>query len=350
MTFDLTRHEQSARPRADGLVPATTPGEHLGLRPRGYRPAVVVDANALISDAMHRWRFGFSLMTFLAEQSVIALATSAHIDEKVYAKLPVACRNSHADLDAVTQVYATRHRPLLRLVSVGELMLHDERVGAVALADPEDVPLVQLGVLLAPALVLTRDKHLLGAGIGVREWADALSKLKELMELEQAMWNAADAVLITGGLTFYGVCGLIRALLRSELALGLALGVALGLGLFYGDELAGGFRRLKEHATPVVERAMDGISAAVERWEAADGRVRPTLVRPHPTESLEATVARALLSSADPLPAAAIQIRLPYPWRDTPVEEVMWVLRENPEFEVVRGRGWTLGHHAPSSR
>lgn len=194
-------------------------------------------------------------------------------------------------------------------------MRHDERVGAVALADPEDVPLAQPGVLLAPALGLTRDKHLLGAGIGVREWADALSKLKELMELERAMWSAADGVLITGGLSFYGVRGLTRALLRSELALGLVLGVALGLGLFYRDELAGGSRRLKERATPVVERAMDGVSAAVGPWEAVDGRARPTLVRPHPTESLEATVARALLPASDPLSAAAIQPRLPYPWR-----------------------------------
>jgi hypothetical protein len=146
----------------NAFLPAVKPGDHLGLRPRGYRPAVLPDANALISDAIHRWRFGFSLMPLLAEQNIISLATAAHIDEKVYARLPLACGNAHADPDAVREVYETRHRPLLRLVSVGELMRHDERVGAVALADPEDVPLAQLGVLLAPALVLTRDKHLLG--------------------------------------------------------------------------------------------------------------------------------------------------------------------------------------------
>ena len=326
--------------RPQDLIPATVPGEQLGLLPRGYRPAVVADANALISDAIHRWRFGFSLMPFLAEHKIISLATAAHIDEKVYARLPLACRNARADFDAVTNVYETHHRPLLRLVSVGDLMLHDERVGAVALADPEDVPLAQLGVLLAPALVLTRDKHLLGAGIGVREWADALVKLKELMELEQAMWGLADGVLITGGLTFYGVRGLIRALLGSELALGLALGVALGLGLFYREELAGNSRRLKQRAAPVVERVVDGMSVAVERWEVADGRVRPTLVRPHPTETLEATVARTLLQSADPLPATTILSLLPHPWRENGEEQLRTVLREQPAFELVRGRRW----------
>lgn len=133
-------------------------------------------------------------------------------------------------------MYETRHRPLLRLVSVGELMLHDDRVGAVALADREDVPLAQLGVLLAPALVLTRDTHLLSPGIGVREWADALVKLKELMELEQAAWSVADGVVITGGLTFYGVRGLVRVLLRSDFTLGLTLAAGLALGYLYGDQ------------------------------------------------------------------------------------------------------------------
>jgi hypothetical protein len=331
--------------RKDELVPATTPGEH-GLRPRGYRPAVAVDANALISDAIYRWRKGFSLVPLLAEQNTITLVTAAHIDEKVYAGLPEACANTHADLDAAAEVYETRHRPLLRLVSVGDLMLHDERVGAVALDDPEDVPLAQLGVLLAPALVLTRDKHLLGAGLGVREWADALLKLKALIELEHAAWGVADGVVITGGLTFCGVRGLIRALVCSELALGLALGVALGLGIFYREELASSATRLKDRAGPVVERAMDGMSVAVERWEAAVGRVRPTLVRPQPTATLEATVARMLLPSPGPLSAATIHSRLPYPWHVTPEDQLRSVLREQPAFELVRGLGWMLGHRA----
>jgi hypothetical protein len=333
---------------SQALLPATVPGEQLGLRPRGYRRAVVVDANALISDAIYRWRAGFSLMPMLAEKNTIALVTAEHIDEKVHARLPQACANTHADLDAVTEVYETCHRPVMRLVSVGDLMRHDDRVGAVALADPEDVPLAQLGVLLAPALVLTRDKHLLGAGIGVREWADALSKLKELQELEQTIWSVADGVVITGGLTFYGVRGLVRALLRSEFALGLVLGVALSIAYFRREQIAGGSQRLKERMTPVVGRAMDGMSATVERWETAENRVRPTLVRPHPTESLEATVARTLLPAGEPLSAATIQSQLPYPWRETPVEALMGVLREQPAFELVRGRGWTLGHAAPT--
>ena len=94
---------------------------------------------------------------------------------------------------------------------------------------------------------------------------------------------------------------------------------------------------------------MDGMSAAVERWEAADVRVRPTVMRPHPTDTLEATVARTLLPAADPLPAATILSRLPHPWRETGEEQLRTVLRDQPAFELVRGRGWTLGHAAPSS-
>jgi hypothetical protein len=330
------------------LLPVHVPtaGEHLGLRPPGYRPAVVVDANALISDAIHRCRLDFSLMTFLAEQNIIALATATHIDEKVYARLPVACRNAHADLDAALEVYETHHRPRLRLVSMGDLMLDDERVATVALADPEDVPVAQLGVLLAPSLVLTQDKHLVGAGIGVAEWADALSKLKELMELEETIWSVAEGAAITSTLAFYGVRGLVRALMRSDLVLGLTLAAALGLGYRYREQIAGGTRRLKEQAGPVKERAMEEMTKAVERWQAADNRVRPTLVLPHPTESIEGAVARALLPSALPLGATTIQRQLPYPWGDTPVAQLMDVLRENPAFELVRGRGWMLGHAA----
>jgi len=84
-------------------------------------------------------------MPFLAQRRLIHLLAAEHIDEKVYAKLPEACENTHADLGAATHAYETVHRPLLRLVDVGELMLRDERVGAVRIAEAEDVPVAQLG-------------------------------------------------------------------------------------------------------------------------------------------------------------------------------------------------------------
>jgi hypothetical protein len=124
--------------------------EVLIAHPTDRRPAVIADANALISDSIRRTRGLFNIMPFLAERKLISLLTAEHIDEKVYARLPEACNNAHADRAAATHAYETVHRPLLRLVRVGHLMLGDPRVATVALADSEDVPVAQLGVLLAP--------------------------------------------------------------------------------------------------------------------------------------------------------------------------------------------------------
>ena len=325
--------------------------ELFAARPRGHRPAVIADANALIADSIRRSRGLFSLMPFLAEHRLIRLVAAAHIDEKVHARLPDACKTTRrADLGAATHVYETFHRPLLRLVQVGDLMLNDERVGAVALADAEDVPVAQLGVLLAPSLVLTRDPHLLDAGIGVQQWADALVVLKELVELDQMMWAGADGVMVSGALTIHGIGGLVRLLSRSELALGIVLGLALGLGYRFRHELREAPAKLREGNWPALERLLAQMALAFERWEDADNRVRPSLVRPTTTESLEAVVARALLQCIGAVPAAEVHRRLPYPWQEgVTVEQVKVVLREQPAFELTRGRGWTLGH-APRER
>lgn len=325
-------------------VARASASDALVLRPRGHRPAVVADANALIADAIRRSQGRFTLMPFLAERRLIQLVTVEHIDEKVYARLPVACKNTHADLPAATAAYENLHRPLLRFVSTGELMAHDPRIGAVALADEEDAPLAQLAVLLAPSLVLTQDHHLLDAGFGKREWADALVQMKELIELDEMMWSATDGVVITGALTIHGVGGLVNLLRRSELVLGIVLGLSIALGYQYRRQLRGAPARLRERSAPVVDRALASMAGAFERREAADERVRPTLVTPSEAERLEAVVARVLLQCPEPLGAAAVHARLAYPWREATVKQVMAVLREQPAFELVRGRGWMLGH------
>ena len=318
--------------------------------PRTYRPAVIADANALIEDAMRRARGRFSLMPFLAERGVIRLVAAEHIDAKVYARLPTACGKAHVDVGAATHAYETLHRPLLRLVSVGDLMLHDERVAAVSLVDAEDVPVAQLGVLLAPSLVLTRDSHLLDAGIGVREWADSLVLLKHLVELDQAIGGAADGFLMTGAAAAYGIGGLVYLLRRSRLALGIALGLSVVLGYRFRHNLREAPGQLKARGEAALDRTFEQLAPAFEQRNAADSRLRPTLVRPHDVESIESAVGSVLLQSPKPLPGAEVCSRLPYRWRNNTVEDVMEVLREQSAFELVRGRGWRLGHPATRSR
>lgn len=342
MAEDWTSHSQAVT-----VVPRA-PVDLFTLRPRRHRPAVLADANALIEDAIRRSRGRPSLMPFLAERQLIRLVTAEHIDEKVYARLPEACAHTGADLAAATSAYETLHRPLLRLVSIGDLMADDARVGAVALADAEDAPLAQLAVLLAPALVLTQDHHLLDAGIGEQAWGDALVQVKELIELDRMMWAGADGVVLSGVVTVHGVGGLVQLLRRSELVLGIILGLSIAFGYQYRHQLREAPAKLKERGGPVVERLLTGMAGAFERWETADGRVRPTLVAPARVESLEVVVARVLLQHSDPVGAATIHAQLPYVWQEVAVERVMAVLREQPAFELVRGRGWMLGHAPPA--
>ena len=306
---------------------------------------VIADANALIADAMRRTRGLFNILPFLAERGLIRLLTSEHIDEKVYARLPEACRNAHVDLAAATHAYETVHRPLLRLVDVGEWMLDDRRVRSVRLADAEDVPVAQLGVLLAPSLVLTRDPHLLDAGVGERDWADALVVMKELIELEEMMWGSAQAMVLTGRLAALSVTEFVRFLGRSEVALAITIGLAIAIGWEFCRDLRTPPAWFKERVAPAAERVMLGLSGVFEQYNAVAQRVHGTLVAPCEVETLEAALARILVQAPAPLPAADVHARMPYDWRQAAeVGDVMAALRSQAAFRLVRGRGWELGY------
>jgi hypothetical protein len=330
----------------DALVQArTTSADALMVAPAARRPVVIADANALVADAMRRTRGLFNILPFLAERGLIRLLTSEHIDERVYAKLPEACGNAHVDLAAAVHAYEIVHRPLLRLVDVGALMLEDDRVGAVQLVDMEDMPVAQLGVLLAPSLVLTRDQHLLDAGIGERDWADALVVMKELIELEEMIWGSAQAMVLTGRLAALGVTEFVRSLGRSEVALGISIGLGIAVGWEFRRDLRTASARLKQRVTPAAERVMLGLSDVFEQRNAAAQRVHGTLVAPREVETLEAALARIVVQAPAPLAAADVHARLPYDRRETvEVGDVMTALRSKPAFRLIRGRGWELGH------
>jgi hypothetical protein len=327
-------------------APHPFPPEALTTHPADRRPAVIADANALIADSIRRSRGLFNIMPFLAERKLITLLTAEHIDQKVYARLPDACSNASADLAAATDAYETVHRPLLRLVRLGDVMRDDPRVAAVALADDEDVAVAQLGVLLAPALVLTRDPHLLDAGIGVRQWADALVLMKELIELDELMWGATHGIALAGAVAWSGVAALARLLQRSKLALGIAIGLAIAAGVEFRRELRTVPKKLKDRGSPLIEAMFVHTAAAFERRQLAEQRVQATLVRPHKVETLDAMVARVLVQHDEPLRGDEIHARLPPAWCDCTVAHVMSVLRGGPPFELTRGRGWKLGHSA----
>jgi hypothetical protein len=322
--------------------------EVLAVPPASRRPSVIADANALISDAIRTTRSKPCVMPSLARAGVINLVTAEHIDEKVYARLPTACADTHTSLAAATAAYETVYRPLLRLVSVGDLMLDDPHAASVALADPDDDgPVAQLAVLLAPSMVLTMDKELIAAGFGVRDWADALYKLKLLVELDDLMWGTASGAELVARLTMGGVVELGRFLFRSEIALGITLGAVVGTLLWYRDEA----RDLAVHAGrrlgPPLGKAAKYAGELFEQRDAAERRVQPMLVLPGEDESLTAMVARALVQRREPLAGRKVHAQLPVEWREAfTVGDVMDELRYEAPFSLVRDRGWMLGRPA----
>lgn len=328
-------------------VESTIPSEMFTTSPAYRRPSVIADANALISDSMRSTRNLPCIMPTLARAGVINLVTAEHIDAKVYMRLPEACQNSHTDLVAATQAYEATLRPLLRVVAVGDLMLDDPRVSAVALVDEEDRAVAQLAILLAPSMVLTMDKHLIAAGLGVPEWADALHKLKHLAELDDVVWGTASAVGLAVYLSILGVVEFGRLLARSPIALGLTLGAVLGALLFYRDEVRALRGQVHGRAGPALDRAAVKSAELFERRDAMHQLVEPKLVPPTLDETLEAMVARVLIQRREPLRGDQVHAQLPYSWREGyDVRNVMDVLRSEPAFRLVRGHGWLLGRPA----
>ena len=55
---------------------------------------------------------------------------------------------------------------------------------AVLGVDEEDAPIAQLAVMLAPAVLLTNDHHLLDAGLGVAAWVDAPGLVQQVAAVD----------------------------------------------------------------------------------------------------------------------------------------------------------------------
>ncbi len=311
----------------------------------GQRPIVLVDANALIGDAV---RFSTSrpcLLPYLAQRGEIRMISSAHIDEKVYLRLPKACRNAGADLDTVTGIYKETYRPLLRLVEAGELAADDPGVCAVRLRDKEDAPLAQLAVLLAPSLVLTRDRDLHDYGFGSDNYGDQLKLVNGLVALDDQLSGAVEGVVRATALIAMGIQGLINLLRRSELMMAVTVGLSLVFGCHYRDRLREMPGAVKRRRGPILEEVSQRTGAAFLEWQEAQASVETHLVTA-PSTSLESEVARILAQNREPAGATGIYGELTtYSRReqitDRDLKDMMWA---QPAFEFVVGCGWTLGH------
>lgn len=291
----------------------------------------------------------FSILPLLAERKLITLVAPVHIETKVRLRLPEVATRTGADPDRALEVWETVHRPLMRFVEVGDLMIGDERVSRVALKDEEDVPVAQLGVLLAPSLVLTRDRHLTKAGIGERQWADALLVMRDLAELDGLMYGTAQGAVLATRLTGLALTEFSSFLRRSEVGIGVTLGVATFAALHLRPQLQATVVRLRNNGGPALERALGGMADAFERREAVDRRLQPTLVKCVGDDIPAAAVARLLAERWVPTPMATLHAALAARGSRLTVDQIAQSLRAEAAFHLVRGRGWQLGRVSTGS-
>jgi len=167
----------------------------------------------------------------------------------------------------------------------------------------------QLAVLLAPALLLTKDHHLLDAGLGVAKWADALGLVQQMVAVDSAFESGSQLTVLAIGLTGIGVREAGRFVARSPVLIGLGAALLFMLLTEWRDaarsRLVAGRSKIEEVGGQALERSAD----AFHRRNEAEQRLQALVVGPAGT-SPTATVARLLAVRSDPMPTATIADRL----------------------------------------
>jgi hypothetical protein len=150
-------------------------------------------------------------------------------------------------------------------------------VTAVALRDGDDAPLAHLALLLAPCVVLTRDRHLTDEGIGQSDWLNTLLILKRLAELDAMIWGGSQFVAVCLYLPWLAISGLGRQLMRFELALAAVIGIGIGSALFLRPQLRSAAVAAWARVGPGLERLMEVGAEEFERRAEAEEALRPRL-------------------------------------------------------------------------
>lgn len=280
----------------DRRPPSQTALAMFGIEPQ----PVVPDANALIDDVIHYARRqlaagrGYSRLTSLTDIGVARAFVPMHILEKVDLRLERALQDCGIDVGLGYEIWDTVLRPLLSAVELPPITDRDDpRVLAVLDADEEDASVAQLAVILAPALLLTRDRDLLDAGLGVVKWADALGLVQQIAAADSMVNGSAR--LAVGGLWAGGLAvrQAGRVLVRSPLLAGLALAIVFMLVTDWRESARGRLVDAGAKSKRVGTAIMEQLAEQYERREAAEAQLQALLVTPGEPSTI-ARVAREL--------------------------------------------------------
>jgi len=317
------------------------PGEVLAVNPSRRRQPVVVDANALIEDVLWRARTGYSALTILAEQKLVSVVAPPHVVAEVREHLPeIAARKGCA---VAIEVFEAVHLPIVRCVDLPGELPSDARVRGVAMRDADDAPLEHLATLLAPAVVLTRDRHLTREGFGQGDWLTTMLLVRRLVELDQMLYGGSRFVWLSMYLPGLGLTALIRRLAQSEIASGLALGLLVGGLLWFRRQLRTAAASAWERVEPALEQLSEAMLLALEDRARTTEALEALLVCAASTPTAESAAARFLVERGDPVTSERIHAALVSRDYDISLAVTRQMLRAHPAFVGVRGRGYQLG-------
>jgi predicted nucleic acid-binding protein len=323
------------------MVRPSTLAEVLNRPPWMRRHPVVVDANALIEDVLRRTRSDFSAMTFLGRE-LASLVAPTYIDAEVLEHLPDVAEQTGCSVALAVSVYEQVHRPLVRFVEM-PMLSGDARVHTVARADRDDAQLAHLATLLAPAIVLTKDRHLTNAGIGDPDWLTTLHLLGELAELDAMLWGGSRAAWLSLYLPGLVVGAVGRQIARSEVMLGITVGILVGALMYYRPQIRAAAAEAWTRIEPFVETLMASTADAMLKREQAERALSVRLIAPTTPVAVVGRTARLLAGHREPVASEQIHDRLLRRGHEISLAATRTMLRNHPAFVSVRGRGYQLG-------
>lgn len=302
------------------------------------RHPVVVDANVLFQDTQRYLKDGFTVLTFLARHDVITLLTSEHVRQR----LPEIVDEKNRSPAQQQRAWRTVYLPLIRFVEVPKSMCagHPQ---IEAIVDVEDRPFARLAVTTAPSLLLTRDHHFSDVGLGTERWADALTILGALIELDIGLYGTAHAAVVAARLLGLFVSWAGRGLASEPIAWIAVAGMALVLLMSDPEETIRRIRGIAVAGRRGVSRLLELSEPAFERRKLAEGKLQSLLESPMHPRNVESVCARelatrrGLLSTEDLLSAchqAAHKLELARLRRG---------LERHPSFIATSGDRWELG-------
>jgi hypothetical protein len=318
--------------------PVRSPVELVRLLPFYARHPVVADANVLFQDTDRYVKTGFTVLTFLAQHDVITLLTSEHVRQR----LPEIIAERRIDPNSQLRVWRRTYLPLVRFVEVPDSMCagHPQ---IEAVTDIEDRPFARLAVATAPSLLLTRDHHISDVGLGTVEWADALTVLGDLVELDASIYGGAHAALLLARLLGLFAQLAWQAIAAEPLLALAAAGIGVLLLLDNKDEA---LRRMRVIRAVIVDhgnRLLDASAPAMQRREQREGELASRLERPMLPRSIESICARQLATQR--LPGTTDALLTACESTDSPVTKTRLArfLREHPSFIALPDHRWELG-------